>query len=124
MNNGLAIIEVNESETRSVFIDQDALECAKLNALTKKRIAQAEKAEREVARQQRRADKMAAKRKAYNAQTANYILGRCIVAVAATMAMCAGLIHPFVSVPVAAICLGAACVRFGTWLGRNADGKA
>lgn len=112
MNNGLAIIEVNESETRSVFIDQDALECAKLNSLTKKR-------KNEEAKQRRREEKLEAKRKADAARTVRYVVSRCAISAAATLAMCAGLIHPLISVPVAAICICAACVRLGAWLGRN-----
>lgn len=115
-SNGLAIIEVNESETRSVFIDQDALECAKLNALTKKRV-------REEAKKRQREAKLEAKRRAYNAHTARCIAGRCAVSVAVTIAMLAGMIHPLIAVPVAAICLCSACVCFGAWLGRNANGQ-
>ena len=115
-SNGLAIIEVNESETRSVFIDQDALECAKLNALTKKRA-------REEAKKRQREAKLEAKRRADNARTVRYDIGCCTVSAAVTLTMFAGLVHPVVSVPVAVICLCAACVRLGAWLGRNANGR-
>ena len=116
MNNGLAIIEVSESETRSVFIDQDALECARLNAITKKRTREAE-------RKARLEAKLEAKRRARKADTIRYVLSRCGISVAVTVAAYVGVVHPVVSVPVSVFCLCAACVRLGAWLGRDADGN-
>lgn len=47
MENGIAIIERNEAETKAVFIDQEALECARLNMRTEKRVADAKNAQKE-----------------------------------------------------------------------------
>lgn len=115
-NNGLAIIEVSGSETRSVFIDQDALECARLNALTQKRA-------KEAAKKARREAKLEAKRRAYKAETIRYIISRCAITVAVTLAAYAGFVHPVLSAAVSVFCLCAACVRLGAWLGRETDGK-
>lgn len=117
MNNGLAIIEVNDTGTKSFYIDQDALECARLNAKTKKRIAKAEQIQREATQQRRKAEKLEAKRRKYNVRSICYILSRCAFSLAATWATWAGLIHPMVSVPVITFFLCAACLRLGTWIG-------
>lgn len=115
-SNGLAIIEVSGSETRSMFIDQDALECARLNAITKKR-------SQEAAKKARREAKLEAKRRAYKAETIRYIVSRCAITVAVTLAASAGFVHPLVSAAVSVFCLCTACVRLGAWLGRESDGK-
>ena len=119
MNNGLAIIEVNDTGAKSFYIDQDALECARLNAKTKKRIAKAEQIRRDAAQRRRKAEKLEAKRREYNVRTICYILGRCTVAAAVAWAGWAGLIHPVVSVPMITLCLCAACLRLGAWKERG-----
>ena len=119
MNKGLAIVEVNDTGTKSFYIDQDALECARLNARTKKRIAKAEQIRREAAQRRRNEAKLEAKRREYNVRTMCYILSRCAVSVAAAWATWAGLVHPVVSVPVITFFLCAACLRLGKWLEVN-----
>ena len=119
MNKGLAIVEVNDTGTKSFYIDQDALECARLNARTKKRIDKAEQIRREDTQRRRKAERMAAKRREYNVRSICYILGRCAVSVAVAWATWGGLVHPVVSVPVITFCLCAACLRLGAWIGSN-----
>ena len=118
MEKGLAIIEVNEAESRSIFIDQDALECARLNALTKKRVAKAEADQRKADRNRRKAEAAKARRTAYTLNTVFYILIRCVVLGAVTWAGTAQMIHPVICVPVFLFCLCSACLRLGTWFGR------
>jgi hypothetical protein len=118
MQNGLAIIEKTDTETKGFYIDQDALEFARMNARTDKRISKAEAANREANRQCRNAEKMAARRKAYTLKTIGYILTNCAVCGAVAWAGMAGMIHPIISIPVSIFCLCVACVRFGSWFGR------
>ena len=118
MEKGLAIIEVNEAETRSIFIDQDALECARLNALTKKRIAKAEAARRKEYRNRRKTERVEAQRKAYNLDTIKYILIRGGIIVAMVWAGMSGMVHPAICIPVSLFCLCTAFLRLGAWFGR------
>ena len=120
MQNGLAIIEKTENETKGFYIDQDALEFARLNARINKHISKAEVENREADRQHRKSEKMAARRKAYTSKTCGYILSNCAVCGAVAWAGIAGMIHPVISIPVSIFCLCAACVRFGAWFGRVA----
>jgi hypothetical protein len=115
---GLAVIETNDTETKGFFIDQDALEFARLNAkLDKQRMAN-EKAQKKVACKQSKAAKAKAQRKAYTLKTVGYILANCAICGAVTWAGIAGLIHPIISAPVSVFCMCVACVRFGAWFGR------
>lgn len=117
MNKGLAIIEVNDTEAKSFYIDQDALECARLNAKTKKRIAKAEQIRREADQRRRKEAKLEAQRREYNVRSICYILSRCMVSMAIAWATWSGMIHPMVSVPVITFFLCAACLRLGVWMG-------
>ncbi len=118
MQNGLAIIEKTDTETKGFYIDQDALEFARLNARTNKRISKAEAENREADRRNRKAEKMAAWRKAYTLKTFGCILANCAVCGAAAWAGMAGMIHPIISIPVSIFCLCVACIRFGAWFGK------
>lgn len=119
MERGLAIIEMNEAETRSVFIDQDVIECARLNALTKKHIAKAEAERRKANRNRRKAELAKARRTAYTVDSILFILLRMITVVAIGWAGTVGMIHPVICVPVAMFCICTSCVRLGTWIGRG-----
>ena len=118
MENGLAIIEVNDTETKGFYIDQDALECARLNALTSKQLKKVEAKKREADHRQRMVEKAKARRKAYTLNTIGYILIRCGVSVAAAWGMIAGLIHPVITIPVILLSICTACVRLGMWMAK------
>lgn len=120
MEKGLAIIEVNEAETKSVFIDQDVIEFARLNAKTKKRIDHNEAVQRKAYQTNRKAEKVEARRKAYNIKTFSHILIHGGIIGAVTWAGTAGMIHPAICIPVGLFCLCAACLRLGAWFGRGA----
>lgn len=120
MQNGLAIIEKTENETKGFYIDQDALEFARLNARTNNRISKAEAVNCEADLKRSMAEKMAARRKAYTVKTFAYVLTNCAVCGAVAWAGTAGMIHPVISIPVSIFCLCVACVRFGAWFGRVA----
>ena len=127
MQNGIAIIEKTDAETKGFYIDQDAVEFARLYTRTKKHIAnaeavrrEAEAVRREADRQHRKSEKMAARRKAYTLNTFGYVLTNCAVCGAVAWAGMAGMIHPIIYFPVGIFCLCAACVRFGSWFGRVA----
>ena len=115
---GLAVIEANETGTTGFFIDQDALEFARLNARADKHRNEAEKAQKKTACKNSKAAKAKAERKAYTLKTVGYILANCAICGAVTWAGIAGLIHPIISAPVSIFCLCVACVRFGAWFGR------
>lgn len=118
METGLAIIEKTATETRGVFIDQDTIECARINALVKKRTAQAEAEQREADRNRRKSEKAEARRKAYNIATAKYIAIRGGIIGTVAWGWAVGMIHPIVSIPVGLFCLCTACVRLGEWFGK------
>lgn len=115
---GLAVIEVNDTETKGFYIDQDALEFARLNARADKHRKEAEKAQKKVSSKNSKAAKAQAQRKAYTWKIAGCILADCAICGAVTWAGIAGLIHPIISAPVSVFCLCVACVRFGAWFGR------
>lgn len=117
--NGLAIIEKTDTGTKGFFIDQDTIEFARLNAHTKKRIAHNEAVKREADRNRRKAEKAAAQRKAYNRDSAVYVLLRIATIGAMTWAGTAEMISPIICIPVSLFCLCTACVRLGAWLGRG-----
>ena len=112
MNNGLAIIEVSDSQTRSVFIDQEALECARLNARIKKRVNK----QRVVAKKCYTAY---AKRRKRIAKTAVHVLLCTAVCVGVSLAGGAGLIAPVIWIPIGLLCICGACVRLGACFGRK-----
>jgi hypothetical protein len=115
---GLAVIEATDTETKSFFIDQDALEFARLNAKLDKQRNEAEKAQKKADRKHTKAEKAKAERKAYTLKTAGRVLLNCAISVATGWAGIAGLVHPIISASVSVFCLCVACVRFGTWFGR------
>ena len=115
---GLAVIETTDTETKGFFIDQDALEFARLNAKLDKQRKEAATAHKKADRKISKAAKAKAQRKAYTIKTACYVLANCAISVATGWAGIAGLIHPIISVPVSIFCLCVACVRFGAWFGR------
>lgn len=115
---GLTVIEKNDTETKGIFIDQDALEFARMNAKLDKQRREVEKAQKKAACKNSKAAKAKAQRKAYTLKTVGCILGNCAICGAVTWAGIAGLIHPVISAPVSVFCLCVACVRFGAWFGR------
>ena len=120
MQNGLAIIEKTDTETKGFYIDQDALEFARMNAKLDKQRNETEKAQKKVARKNSKAAKAKAKRKAYTMKTIGYILANCATCGAVAWAGMAGMIHPIIAIPVSIFCLCVACVRFGAWFGKVA----
>lgn len=118
MNKGLAIIEVNDTEVKGIHIEQEVVEFARLNAETKKHIAEAEAKKRVADQNRRKAEKAKARRREYNVRTVCYVISRCAVAGAVTWAAWAGMIHPIISITVATFCLSAACLRLGLWFGK------
>lgn len=115
---GLAVVEVNDTQTKGFFIDQDALEFARLNAKLDKQRKENEKALKKTNTKNSKAAKAKAQRKAYTLKTIGYVLANCATCGAVAWAGIAGLIHPIISAPVSIFCLCVACVRFGAWFGR------
>ena len=120
MQNGLAIIEKTDTETKGFYIDQDALECARLNALTKKRIAKAEAEQREAVIQYRKKAKANARRKAYANKSAASVVALLMLSGAVSVAGMAEMIHTTIWVATYLTCLCVACIRFGVWFGKAA----
>ena len=109
MKNGLAIIEQIGESTKSVFIDQEVLECARLNMRTKQRLNVHRKAKATKARFNK-----------YTVKTVRSVLIALASAVALLWLGSAELIHPGLWILGAIISLCAACVRLGAWFGRAA----
>lgn len=115
--NGLAIIEKTDTDTRCVVIDQDTIECAQINARVRKRIEEAEENARIAYEKHLKHERAEAKRKAYNRASLKYVVTHGAVCGAVAWACWAGMIHPFVCIPVMLYCVCASCVRLGAWLG-------
>lgn len=118
MENGLAIIEKTDTETRGCFIEEEILELEMLNARSNKRMAE-EAEQREADHRRKMAEKEAARRKAYKIESIKYIILRFAVLGGVVWAGTAGMIHPYIFIPVALFCLCAACLRIGEWFGRG-----
>lgn len=119
MENGMAIFERNEAETKTVFIEQDALECDRLNNRTEKRIAEAEKEQKENQRIQRKAEKEQARFRAFTMKTLKDVLICGGIIGLAVYGRYSGMIHPAIAIPVILICLCTASVKVGVWFGRK-----
>lgn len=118
MMNGLAIIEKNETETKGFYIDQDALECARLNAKVNKRLEAAAKNRLEAERKRRRSEVIKAKRKAYIFCAVRTVLYRTVLCCLLAVACSAGMIVPEICVPVSLALLCSACLRLGALWGK------
>lgn len=118
MEKGLAIIKASDNGTKAVFIDQDVIECAMLNAKTKKRIAQAE-AKRQEAKRKVKAEKKAHdRRNAYRLNAVKHILIHSGICAAVSWLGLAGMIFPVIWIPAAIFHLCGACLRIGTLVAR------
>ena len=108
MLNGLLTIEKIGDHVKSVFVDQEVLECARLNKRTNARISKQKK-------------EHAAKlhRKKCMRKTANRILAEACFGGAVAWAGSAGLIAPVIWIPVSIISVCVACMRLGMWFGRG-----
>ena len=120
MEKGLAIMEKTDTETKCFYIDQDALECARLNAKTKKRVERLEAKQREAEAKCRKEAKEKAKRKAYTIETIKYVAVRALYTGALAAAVAADLDSLYLFIPVFIICLSGACLRLGAWFVRGA----
>lgn len=118
MQNGMAIIECDDTKTNAVFIDHEVVEFARLSAKTKKRLAKAEADQRNESRIRRREEKIIARRRAYTLKTIYQVLTCGGLCFGAAWAGTAGLIHPAIYIPVIAVGLCVSCVRLGLWFGR------
>ena len=104
--NGMMTIEKTDEKTTAVFVDQDTLECARLNMRTKKRLQNAEMLKRNKARYNKRMKTIR-----------NRIITNAGIGAAVTIGGAMGLIHPFLAVPVAIGFICMACVGLGAYLG-------
>lgn len=120
METGLAIIEKTETGTNGIFIDQEIIEQARLNARVKKHIAEAEARAKVAYEKHLKAEKAAARRKAYNIHTIKHLLIDGGIIGAVTWAGMAGLAHPAICIGLGLIALCAGCLRLGQWFGRAA----
>ena len=115
--NGMAIVEVTDTQQKAVFIDEDTLEAARLTAMVN-RNREAKEAERKKAeREQRIIDKQRKRWEEYTFNTFYYIGVRCVLICGCVWSMLAGLMNPVISIPVMAYCLATAGIRFGVWYG-------
>lgn len=119
MNKGLAVIEANDTETKAFYIDQDALEFARLNAKISKRTKAAEVEQKAASHGNRSAELAKARRKAYSVNAIGKILLNCAICGGVAWAGIAGMIHPIIYVPVSLFCLCVASMRLGAWFGRR-----
>lgn len=115
--NGMAIVEVTDTDRRAVFIDEDTLETARLSAMLNRNRERNEAERKRVEREQRMLAHQKKVWKEYTVDTFSYIGVRGAICGGAVWAMIAGMMHPVISIPVSIYCLGTACIRFGVWYG-------
>ena len=120
MEKGMAIIEVNDTETKGFYIDQDALEFARQNAKVNKRLAEADKDQKKADRKHKRAATAKAKRKAYTIETIKYVAVRALFTGALAAAVAADWASIYLFIPVFLFCLSTTCLRLGKWFVRGA----
>lgn len=120
MEKGMAIIEVNDTETKGFYIDQDALEFSRQNAKVNKRMSNAAKDQKAAERKIRREEAAKAKRKAYTKDTIKYVAVRAFITAALAAAVTVDLASLYLFIPVFIICLSSACLRLGAWFVRGA----
>lgn len=116
---GMLIAERNDTETKTVYIEQETLEFARQNMLTKKRRADNARKQKEADSKRSKAEKAEARRRAYDMATVKYMLTRFAFSGVMVAGWAAGLIHPLVSVPLILVSLCTACARCGLWIGKN-----
>jgi hypothetical protein len=107
MENGLMTIEKTGEKMSAVFIDQEVLECARLNLRTEKRI-----------RNQKREQTKKMRYEKCMKKSANRILAEAGIGGAVAAFGFNGMIHPLLWVPASMICVCVACLHFGAWLGK------
>ena len=120
MRNGLAIIEKTDTGTTGIYIDQEALEFARQNKRTAKRVTEMHRIRRDRNRKLQAQKDEAARRKAFNLDTAKWVSLYGVLSVSATWAGLEGMMHPAICIPVSVFCLCAASMRLGKWFGKNA----
>ena len=118
MDNGLAIIEKTDTETRGFYIDQDALEFARQNAKVNKRLSQAAEEKKLQERKCRKAAAANAKRRRDTVSAVRLILVRSAICAALVWSGAVGMVHPAIAIPVSLGLLCAACLRLGVLLGK------
>ena len=106
MKNGLMTIEKTDEQTQAVFIDQDVLECARLNVRTKERINNLKKAQSQKAKEKKRIERMK-----------NRIWAELVTSGLVAICGMVGWIHTLLWVPTSIVLLCAACVGLGACLG-------
>ena len=106
MKNGLMTIEKTDEQTKAVFIDQDVLECARLNVRTKERINNLKKAQSQKAKEKKRVERMK-----------NRIRAELVTSGLVAICGMVGWIHTLLWVPTSIVLLCAACVGLGACLG-------
>ena len=118
--NGMAIVEVTDTQQKAVFIDEDTLEAARLSAMLKRnrenREAERKKIEHEQYKQ-RIINNKKNRWKKYIINTFSYIGVSSAIIVGSVWAMIVEMMHPIIAIPVISYFLGTACIRFGMWHG-------
>ena len=125
MKNGVAIIDVNENESKAIFFDREVVEFAKLSASIKKNRKKADnkrkyeerKRKKEEREKQEIQNKMI-KWRVYTVKTFCSIVYYVAIISVVALTMIAKLVSPLVAIPVMAYSLGVSCLKFGTWYGR------
>lgn len=119
MEKGMAIIEMNEAETKAVFIDQEALECARLNSRTEKRVAEAQNVQEQNNRIQRKAEKEQARFRAFTMKTLKDVSICSGIIGLAAYGVYSEMINPAIAIPVMLICFCISSVKAGIWFGKK-----
>lgn len=125
MKNGVAIIDVNETQSKAFFFDREVVEFAKLSASIKKNREKADNKRKYEERKRKKAERekqemqsKLIKWRVYTVKTFCSIVYYIAIISVVALTMFAKLVSPLVAVPVMAYSLGVSCLKFGTWYGR------
>jgi len=127
--NGVAVIDVNEHETKTIFFDREVVEFAQLNSKIKKNRKRNEdkikSRNKKIMEETERKNKEKAKERAsqvkwrvYTTKTFTSILCSFILIAAVIWVAFVDLVSPFVAVPVIAYFFSKSCTKFGIWFAR------
>lgn len=123
MENGMIIAQKTDRGYTEIHLDEDVVNFARLNRLTKGRLAETAKAQRkEQDAAAQRQNHMERRRRAAVRATwrmVKAVVLMAIIGAALVWGVMASLVSPLWAVPALAICIAVATYQIGLWMGRK-----
>ena len=119
MKNG--IMTIDNSNIKTVYIDREAVEFARLNKRTQDHISNIENAKADAERNHRKAESKRKKFEDFTLKTLLSVVFGMFGTIAIIMAGVAGMIAPVIWIPVAIAWLCLISIKIGVWFGRAVE---